>query len=81
MADTWEGLPKSARETLSAFSNTDGETMLLGVNETNGFATIDLKNPVALHDGMVRMPRDDHTPSAHLRHPEPLPQTPHAEVP
>jgi ATP-dependent DNA helicase RecG len=56
------GLPKSVRETLSAFSNTDGGTILLGVDEANGFATIELDNPVALRDGLVRMFRDDLTP-------------------
>lgn len=56
------GLPKSVRETLSAFSNTDGGTILLGVDEEAGFATISLDDPASLRDGLVQMSRDDLTP-------------------
>lgn len=57
------GLPKSVRETLSAFSNTDGGTILLGVDEANGFTLVDLDDPVALRDSLARMSRNDLTPS------------------
>jgi ATP-dependent DNA helicase RecG len=60
------GLPKSVRETLSAFSNTDGGTLLLGVDQENGFALVDVPDPVALRDGLVRMSRDDITPALQI---------------
>ncbi len=56
------GLPKTLRETLSAFSNSDGGAILLGVDEDAGFATRALSDPVAIRDGLVQMSRDDITP-------------------
>ena len=56
------GMPKSVRETLSAFANTDGGTILLGVDEASGFSLVELTNPPALRDALVQMSRDDITP-------------------
>ncbi|MEV6346660.1 ATP-binding protein [Actinoplanes sp. NPDC051851] len=42
------GLPKSLRETLSAFSNTRGGTVILGLDETERFAPVALPNPAKL---------------------------------
>ncbi|WP_433828537.1 ATP-binding protein [Actinoplanes sp. CA-015351] len=56
------GLPKAVRETLSAFSNTDGGTVLLGVDEASGFSVVELTDPSALRDALVQMSRDDITP-------------------
>jgi ATP-dependent DNA helicase RecG len=42
------GLPKSLRETLSAFSNTCGGVVILGLDESRGFAAVGLLNPAKL---------------------------------
>jgi ATP-dependent DNA helicase RecG len=42
------GLPKSLRETLSAFSNTRGGVVILGLNEGHGFAPSGLPNPAKM---------------------------------
>jgi ATP-dependent DNA helicase RecG len=56
------GLPQSVRQTLSAFANTDGGTIMLGVDEADGFAVVDLSHPMALRDQLAQMSRDDLTP-------------------
>lgn len=60
------GLPSSARETLSAFSNTEGGTLVLGLDESDGFAVVELLDPTALRDALVQMSRDDLTPSLQI---------------
>jgi ATP-dependent DNA helicase RecG len=42
------GLPKSLRETLSAFSNTRGGVVVLGLDEARGFAPAGLPNPAKI---------------------------------
>jgi ATP-dependent DNA helicase RecG len=42
------GLPKSLRETLSAFSNTAGGLVVLGLDEANHFAATGLQDPAAM---------------------------------
>jgi ATP-dependent DNA helicase RecG len=42
------GLPKSLRETLSAFSNTRGGVVILGLDEARGFAPAGLPNPAKI---------------------------------
>ncbi|WP_433827183.1 ATP-binding protein [Actinoplanes sp. CA-015351] len=42
------GLPKSLRETLSAFSNTRGGVVILGLDEGRGFPAVGLPNPAKL---------------------------------
>jgi len=42
------GLPKSLRETLSAFSNTRGGVVILGLDEGRSFAAVGLPNPAKL---------------------------------
>jgi ATP-dependent DNA helicase RecG len=42
------GLPKSLRETLSAFSNTRGGVLILGLDEGQGFAPSGLREPARL---------------------------------
>ncbi|MFD0518157.1 AlbA family DNA-binding domain-containing protein [Paractinoplanes durhamensis] len=60
------GLPKAVRETLSAFSNTDGGMVLLGVDEASGFSVVELTNPSSLRDALVQMSRDDITPALQI---------------
>jgi len=41
-------LPKSLRDTPSAFSNTGGGVVILGLDEGRGFAAAGLRNPAKL---------------------------------
>lgn len=47
------GLPKSIAETLSAFANTNGGLLLLGLDEQSGFAPVALNNPAKLRDDLA----------------------------
>jgi ATP-dependent DNA helicase RecG len=49
------GLPKSIRETLSAFSNTRGGTLILGLSESDGFAAVELPEPGKLASDLASM--------------------------
>ncbi|WP_202868397.1 ATP-binding protein [Kribbella sindirgiensis] len=57
------GLPKSARETLSGFSNTPGGgTLVLGLDETSGFDVIGLDDPAKMMSDLASMCREDVVP-------------------
>ncbi|MGL5828248.1 MAG: ATP-binding protein, partial [Angustibacter sp.] len=56
------GLPQSLRQTLCAFSNTEGGLILLGVDKAQGFAPVNLPNPTVIRDSLMQMSRDDFTP-------------------
>jgi ATP-dependent DNA helicase RecG len=49
------GLPKSLRETLSAFSNTRGGVIILGLDESQGFAPSRLPDPAKLAADLASM--------------------------
>lgn len=52
------GLPKSAAESLSAFANTNGGTLVLGLDENDGFRPVQLTNPVKLRDDLAAFASD-----------------------
>jgi ATP-dependent DNA helicase RecG len=49
------GLPKSLRETLSAFSNTRGGVIILGLDEGRGFTPAGLQDPAKLSADLASM--------------------------
>lgn len=56
------GFPGSLRETLVAFANTDGGTVLVGVDEDAGFQVVDLPDVARYRDNLVALARDTITP-------------------
>jgi len=57
------GLPKSARETLSAFSNSPGGgTLILGLDEAADFAATGLNDPAKMAADLASMCREDLQP-------------------
>ncbi|XVV13207.1 ATP-binding protein [Actinoplanes sp. CA-131856] len=57
------GLPSSAKESLSAFSNSPGGgALILGLDDTPGFRAVGLQNPRKLLTDLAHMCRDDITP-------------------
>ncbi|MFB9376166.1 ATP-binding protein [Kineococcus gynurae] len=56
------GFPASIRETLVAFANTDGGTVLIGIDEDAGFAVVDLPDVSRYRDNLVALARDTITP-------------------
>lgn len=56
------GIPKSLRETLSAFSNGTGGVVLLGLAESQGFAPAPGFDPRKIRDALANMCSDDLTP-------------------
>lgn len=49
------GLPKNVRETLSAFANTRGGTLILGLSEEHGFEVVELSDPAKLAADLASM--------------------------
>jgi len=49
------GLPKSLRETVSAFCNTHGGVIILGLDEASGFAPVGLGDPAKLAADLASM--------------------------
>jgi ATP-dependent DNA helicase RecG len=56
------GVPKSVRETLSAFSNGTGGTLVLGLDEQAGFRPAAGFEAARVRDGLARMCADDLQP-------------------
>jgi ATP-dependent DNA helicase RecG len=56
------GLPKSVRDTISAFSNDRGGTILLGLDESANFATVAGFDPVRIRDALAGACADDLEP-------------------
>ncbi|MGQ0716105.1 MAG: ATP-binding protein [Pseudonocardiales bacterium] len=56
------GLPKSVVETVSAFSNTNGGLIVLGVAEKAGFTSVRLPDPAKLRDDLVSAASDQLMP-------------------
>jgi ATP-dependent DNA helicase RecG len=46
-------LPKTTRETFSAFANTHGGVLILGLDETNGFAPTGMRDLVKLSSDLA----------------------------
>ncbi|MEV7039252.1 ATP-binding protein [Amycolatopsis sp. NPDC051061] len=56
------GLPRSARESLVAFSNTHGGTLILGLDEQTGFAATGLSDPTKMSSDLAAMCTTDIEP-------------------
>jgi len=56
-------LPKSARETLSAFANTRGGVLLLGVSEGEGFGVTGVGDPAKIQADLASMCSEDLSPA------------------
>ncbi len=51
------GMPQSLHETISAFANGEGGTVLLGVDEKASFAVSGLVDPESIRDSFVTLCR------------------------
>ncbi|MEV6983732.1 ATP-binding protein [Sphaerisporangium sp. NPDC051017] len=56
-------LPKSTRETLSAFANTHGGVLILGLDETKGFAPTGVRDPAKLAGDLASLCSTDMEPA------------------
>lgn len=61
-----DGLPKTVVETVSAFANTVGGTLILGVDERAGFTPVRLPGPAKLRDDLVSAVSDQLEPPIRL---------------
>ncbi|MGH3158251.1 MAG: RNA-binding domain-containing protein, partial [Streptosporangiaceae bacterium] len=57
------GLPQSVAETMSAFANSRGGIIILGLDERAGFAPVGVSDPVALRDELAGAARAKLTPA------------------
>ena len=57
------GLPRSVAETMSAFANSRGGIIILGLDERSGFAAVGVSDPVALRDELAGVARAQLTPA------------------
>ena len=57
------GLPRSVAETMSAFANSRGGIIILGLDERAGFAAVGVSDPVALRDELAGAARAQLTPA------------------
>jgi ATP-dependent DNA helicase RecG len=57
------GLPQSVAETMSAFANSRGGIIILGLDERAGFAPVGVSDPVALRDELAGVARAKLTPA------------------
>ncbi|HWF79716.1 MAG TPA: ATP-binding protein [Streptosporangiaceae bacterium] len=57
------GLPRNVGETMSAFANSRGGIIILGLDERAGFAPSGLSDPVALRDELAGVARSKLTPA------------------
>ncbi|MEU9887745.1 ATP-binding protein [Sphaerisporangium sp. NPDC051011] len=56
-------LPKTTRETLSAFANTHGGVLILGLDETKGFAPTGVRDPAKLAGDLASLCSTDMEPA------------------
>ncbi|MEO7396972.1 MAG: ATP-binding protein, partial [Ilumatobacteraceae bacterium] len=56
------GLPKSIRSAISAFANTDGGVILLGLDEATKFAAVGIPDPAKLAIDLSSMLADEFEP-------------------
>src|SRR5215472_15020536 len=57
------GLPRNVAETMSAFANSRGGIIILGLDEGSGFVPVGVSDPVALRDELSGVARGKLTPA------------------
>jgi ATP-dependent DNA helicase RecG len=57
------GMPRSIAETMSAFANSRGGIIILGLDERAGFAAVGVTDPVAVRDELAGIARAQLTPA------------------